>query len=976
MSRFDVGTTIGGYRVDRVEWLEHLKGTYYELTHQPTGARHIHIEAPDDGKAFVVLFPTVPKDSTGVAHILEHVVLAGSERFDVRDPFFSMTRRSLSDFMNAMTGADATMYPFSTRNEKDFYNLLDVYLDATFFPRIEEKSFKQEGHRLEFEQTDDPSSGLRIKGVVFNEMKGAMASSAAVVYRSIGKALMPGSTYANNSGGDPEAIPDLTWENLKAFHARHYHPSNAWFYTYGDMPLEQVLERIEQLALSKFDRTEVDVAIPDQPRFDAPREYRDVYPLSRDEDPSKKAEVLVTWLTAKVSNSFEILALNILGEVLLKNAASPLRKALIESGLGEALASGSGFHDSFKEAVFAAGLKGADAADAQRIEELMLSTLRDLAEKGVDREMVDAAVHQGELSTREVSNAGFPYALRVFFYLSSAYVYGGDPYRALQLEQDFARLHDELKAGPFFENLIRKYLLDNPHRARMVVTPDQDMEDRQVAAERERVAAIEAKLTEDDKRAILDETMALKAEQEARQDISVLPTLELGDVPMRDEDVELSIERIHGAEVAFAPQPTNGLTYITILADFSGLDDRLKDRLPLFARALSRVGAGGHDYLSQALRIDRYTGGISAGVQLRHAANGEVLQQFSVGGKALARNHEPFVEVLRDVLTQLSFEPKRLKDIIAEYKAQSEAFVVQAGHMYAQLLAGSKLDAAGLLQERLSGLSQLALLKELAQLGPDDLAEVIADMTSIASQLFQAGGLHICVTTDDRHVDEVRALLQQALSTLPSGAPATATLAEFTPSGRFEAKTTSVPVTYNAKVVRTVGFTHPDAAPLMVLGNFLKATYLHREIREKGGAYGSMSNANREAGSFTFGSYRDPHVVRTFQTFDSAVDEVLGTQPDPDEFKEAILQSCSQVDPLSSPDIKGRRRYFDDLAGYTSEVRAEFKRRLLEVTEDDLKRVAQTYLKQGTSALGSVGNADKIKEANEVLGGVFEISSI
>jgi Zn-dependent M16 (insulinase) family peptidase len=288
--------TIGGYTIRRREPLDRIEGAYLELEHDRTGARHLHIEANDDNNAFAVFFPTVPKDSTGVAHILEHVVLAGSQRFPVRDPFFSMTRRSLATFMNAFTSADWTMYLFSSRNAKDFMNLMDVYLDATFFPRLSEDSFQQEGIRFEFEQPGDPASGLRYKGVVFNEMKGALATPQAAMQKAVGRSLFKGLTYEHVSGGDPEDIPNLTWEQLRAFHATHYHPSNAYFYTYGDQQLERTLEVIERNALSRFQRIEVNSQIPDVKRMNKPTSATEPYPITAGEDTTRKSQALVAWV--------------------------------------------------------------------------------------------------------------------------------------------------------------------------------------------------------------------------------------------------------------------------------------------------------------------------------------------------------------------------------------------------------------------------------------------------------------------------------------------------------------------------------------------------------------------------------------------------------------------------------------------------------------------------------------------------------
>src|SRR4029077_18540454 len=420
--------TIGGYTIRRREPLDRLGGMYLELQDDRPGARHIHIECKDDNNAFAVFFPTVPKDSTGVAHILEHVVLAGSQRYPVRDPFFSMTRRSLATFMNAMTSADWTMYPFSSRNTKDFMNLLDVYLDATFFPRLSEDSFKQEGIRFEFEDPADPTSGLRYKGVVFNEMKGALASPQSAVSTVTGRALFPGLTYAQISGGDPEHIPDLTCEQLRKFHAVHYHPSNAYFYTYGDQPLETTLDAIERNALSRFERIEVDTSIPDVKRFTKPVRAVEPFPATAGEDNSRKAQALVAWVTVPTGDSFRLLAMKVLSDVLLGNAGSPLRKALIDSKLGTAMADGSGLQDDYRETVFGAGLKDIAPADAEKVERVVMDTLQQLVDHGLDKAQVDAAIHRLEFEKRERSNAGFPYALKVLFNFVGTYYYGGAPY--------------------------------------------------------------------------------------------------------------------------------------------------------------------------------------------------------------------------------------------------------------------------------------------------------------------------------------------------------------------------------------------------------------------------------------------------------------------------------------------------------------------------------------------------------------------
>src|SRR3989441_7100767 len=589
--------TIGSYVITRREPLERLEGAYLELEHQATGARHVHIECPDDNNGFAVFFPTPPGDSTGVAHSLAHGVLAGSQRFPVRDPFFSMTRRSLSTFMNALTGSDWTMYLYSTRNAKDFMNLLQVYLDATFFPRLSEDSFKQEGIRFEFDDAADPTSGLRYKGVVFNEMKGALATPGAAMNELIGKALFPGSPYAYVSGGEPQEIPNLTWDHLKQFHARHYHPSNAHFYTYGNQSLEATLEAIEENALQRFQRIELDASIPDVKRFIKPTTATEPYPAAEGEDNSRKAEALTAWVTVPSADSFKGLAMKVLSEVLLSNAGSPLRKALIDSGLGSALADGSGFHDDYKEAVFGAGLKGVAAEDAGKVQQVVLETLERVADQGVDASHVDAAIHHLEFEKRERSNAGLPYALRILFASMPAYQYGGDPLSSMDFDADLEHLEKARKEGRFFENLIRAELLDNQHRALLTVVPDTELEERRRQAELDRLAAVESKLSGQDKKKIVEDALRLKADQEAKQDLEALPTLELTDIPMKFEGVPSRDVSVRRATVEFYPQPTNGITYLDLRTHFSALSTEQMDLLPLFSRPLTHSGAAGQDYV-------------------------------------------------------------------------------------------------------------------------------------------------------------------------------------------------------------------------------------------------------------------------------------------------------------------------------------------------------------------------------------------
>ncbi|HXJ48211.1 MAG TPA: insulinase family protein [Candidatus Acidoferrum sp.] len=958
--------TLGGYTVRRREPLERLDGTYIELEHDRTGARHIHIECKDDNNAFAVFFPTVPRDSTGVAHILEHVVLAGSQRYPVRDPFFSMTRRSLATFMNAFTSADWTMYPFSSRNAKDFMNLLDVYLDATFFPRLSEDSFKQEGIRYEFEDPADPNSGLRYKGVVFNEMKGALATPQAAVQRAIGTSLFPGLTYSYISGGDPEDIPNLTWEQLRRFHSTHYHPSNAFFYTYGNLPLEQTLEVVERNVLSRFQRIDIDTRIPDVTRFNSPIKAVEPYPITVGEELKRKSQALVAWVTVPTGDSFQQLAMKVLAEVLISNAGSPLRKALIDSGLGTAMADGSGFQDDYRESVFGAGLKDVASEDAEKVQKVILDTLERLADEGVDQAHVDAVIHRLEFEKRERSNAGFPYALKVLFTCLAPYYYGGEPYDALNFDADLEHLQKARAEGRFFENLIRSVLLDNPHRVLLTIEPDPELEERQRRKELDRLAAIEASLSEEEKRRIVDEALRLKADQEAKQDLSALPTLELNDIPMNFEDVPSRDARAAAAAIEFFPQPTNGITYLDIRCDFAALSPEEKELLPLFSRVLTQSGAAGQDYVEIAERIAAVTGGVGAAAQIQSlAAQEDYLQSFVLSGRALDRNARPFVELLTDLMARLEIEPKRLKEVIAEMATRLESSIAGLGFQFAILRAHSKLTSEGAINDRLQGIGMLHVMRRLAKIEDKDLGDLIKRLDAIRTRLFQTRSVRFVVTCEDGMVDTLQPLLAGLVAALPEGAPNGAAEKPKPLEDAPEARTAPVPVAFNVRIFKTVRYTHPDAPALLVLANYVRDTFLHRELREKGGAYGGYAQAGIGSGTFYFGSYRDPNIVRTYDVYSQAVTWVTDSEIDPEALKEAILGACGDVDPLESPDSKGRREATNRLTGFTREARERFKQRLLEVTADDLRRVARAHLTVAHPAQATVAGPDLVEAARK-----------
>lgn len=960
-----VGQRLGRYTVEHVEPLPEIAATLVLLRHD-LGSRHAHVARDDDNLTFSVLFPTVPSDSTGVAHILEHIVLAGSRRYPVKDPFFSMQPRSLNTFSNAFTASDWTMYPFSTRNEQDFFNMLGVYLDAAFFPLMRKETFLREAWRLEYATIDDPRSELKLQGVVYNEMKGAMATAGSQMYKAMGRALYPELTYANNSGGEPRNIPELTWEGLRAFHARHYHPSNAFFYTYGNLPIERFLEPIETQVMSQFDAPiDLDVAIPDQPRFDAPRELRVPYPST---DVEKGAQTLVAWMVAPSFDSYDVLRWSVLSDVLLGNPAAPLRRALIESGVGSATADGTGYNDSFRQGSFAAGLKGLAAGREAEVERLVLDSLARIAEEGVGAELVDSAIHQIELSRREVSNSGWPYSLKLFFRFANTWLYGGDPVRSLKLEEDLARLERERAAGGLFERMIREELLENPHRVRIDLVPDPELQERQAQEEAALVARVSEGFTDEDRARVVEQSVELARLQEVEDDLSVLPTLALGDVPRDVPRAAYDVER-GLVTVGRAEQPTSGLVYLDVQVGTSHLSAEQLDLLPLYAYALTRSGAGGLDYVGLARRIEAVTGGVSASTSVSTGPDdlADVRTRFTLSGKALSRHAGELVEILRDLLTTPTFDVERLTQLVRQQRSGMESSVVGSGNVYARGLASAQLSAAAALSERQGGLTQLARLKAITDGGR--VEELLSHFEGL-TRVLREGRVRVLLTATREDLGLDLSPVTGGFHESRTGTPPTH-VAPRAP----QARTTDVPVSYHAKSFRTVPYTHPDAPALLALSHLLRSEYMLRELREKGGAYGGAATYDPQGGLFGMSSYRDPRMERTYEVFLGARDFVFGGHLGERELTEAVLSASTQLDPLTSPDTVARLRFFGDMAGYTEEVQRTFKARLLDVTLEDLRRVYDAYLTEDNAAYGMVTGRDPNPELRE-LGLTFEVARI
>jgi Zn-dependent M16 (insulinase) family peptidase len=975
---------ICGYLIKKIVELQEIRSILYDIEHPATGARHIHISNNDKENSFGVALKTVPTDSTGVAHILEHTVLCGSKKFPVRDPFFSMLKRSLSTFMNAFTASDWTMYPFSTQNRKDFYNLMDVYLDSVFYPNINELSFKQEGHRLEIENNNInapesshlESSHLVYKGVVYNEMKGAMSSPDEVMAHSLLNVLYPDTTYSNNSGGDPAVIPSLSYAQLKAFHKRHYHPSNAFFYTYGHLPLKDHLSFIQYKILKDFTKINPETDVLSQPRWDKPKKATYPYPIGKNEDPLKKCQICVAWVTADIKDSFEVLVLTLLEQILLGNSASPLRKALIDSNLGTDLSDGTGYGSNNKDTLFICGLKDVEQSVSGKIESIIFNVLNELVTKGIDNKLIESAIHQVEFHRKEITNIPYPYGLRLLLTFSGTWLHGGKPERVLRFDTDLRRLRDELSKGYLFENRIKKYFINNSHRVLLTLIPDQMMEEKEKDRITKELEGIRANLKQSDIEKIYKDTEALKKLQEEKEDFSCLPTLEIEDIPPSIQTVQESKTYCRGISSCYN-QPTYGIFYFSSAAGTGSLQDQMLHLVPFFCYAFPKTGTKSRSYTDLARLIDAYTGGISLSshAHTNFEGTGSCIPFITFNAKCLVRNQSKMFEIIEELLYEFDFSDlERLKSLLLEYRAKMESMIVHNGHKLAISLASRNFSTTCALSETWHGIHQLQTIKHITDNLIDNKLESVSDnLSSIGKNLLNSNNFKIALIGEDTVLSSASSYASSIQKKLNETSSAKSLNGFIPPEISLndgiirEGWSTYSAVSFVSLAFKTVRMEHEDAPALSVISKMLRSLYLHREIREKGGAYGGFSIYNSENGIFSFCSYRDPHIVSTLKVYDNAMAFIKSGDYGEEDIKEAILQICSEIDKPDPPGPAARKAFYRKLISLSDDVRKSFKTKLLSLKRHQIIKVAEKYFNQEEKmqSVAVISSEEKLKEANQ-----------
>jgi hypothetical protein len=956
--------------------------------HVPTGAELLSLSCADENKVFGVNFRTPPADSTGVPHILEHSVLCGSRKYPVKEPFVELLKSSLQTFLNAFTYPDKTCYPVASANLADFHNLVDVYLDAVFYPRIPEEIFGQEGWHFHPED-----GGMVFKGVVYNEMKGAYSSPESLLSDQSQRLLFPDVAYGVDSGGDPANIPDLTYRQFKDFHRRYYHPSNARFFFYGDddpesrlLILEEYLKDFEALPAASL----VDSAVGLQAHFAAPRRVEAPYACGKPEEGRPpKAYFTVNWLLPEVRDMEEVLALSVLEHALIGLPGSKLRRALIGSGLGEDLA-GGGLETELRQMYFSIGLKGVDPRKLSKAEALVLTALTDIHSQGIDSDAAEAAINTIEFRLRENNTGSFPRGIALMLRALTTWLHGGDPLEPLRFQAPLDALKAKLASdGKVLDDLLKRHFLDNAHRVHVALLPDPGMAERLVAEERQRLEAAQSALSEEGRsqaQKLAERIQAFQDTPDSPEALAAIPKLHLKDIPEHNKIIP-GVWR--DPAVFFHDLPTNGVIYLELGFDLAGVDPELLPLIPLFGRALLEMGTDREDFAAFLNRAARKTGGVGRDVSLssvKDAGPDRATTRLVVSGKATPDRAADLLGILSDALTRANFDDEaRFREMLFEAKARAERTLAPSGHAYAVRRLKARFSRAGMAEERLSGLTGIESLRAWSTGFNAAWPKLRQGLHELRRQVVRQGNLNANVTLDGANFAAFEPRLREMIASLPNGGCQTAP--QGTPRGATcpapwpalelperEGLTAPVQVNFVAqgRDLRKQGLLGDGShGSMLVACRYLRNAYLWERVRVRGGAYGAFCSYDRWSGVLTMASYRDPNIVKTLDAFAEAGDFLAGLDIPADELERAIIGTIGDLDATLLPDAQGRVAMARHWAGDTDEARQEVRRQVLHTTLEDLHAAGQVMLRAMKGApVVVLGAEDTLAEAAKELSGM------
>ena len=960
------------YRFLREKNVKELNSTAYFLEHIKSGARLFLLSNDDENKVFSIGFRTPPSDSTGVPHILEHSVLCGSKKFPVKDPFVELVKGSMNTFLNAMTYPDKTVYPVASTNDKDFQNLMDVYLDAVLNPNIykEPKIFMQEGWHYELESADDE---LTINGVVYNEMKGAFSSPDDVLYREIMNSLYPHTSYAVESGGDPDVIPELTYEDFLAFHQKYYHPSNSYIYLYGDMDMEERLAYLDREYLSGYEALSVDSAPAAEPPFQEMALVEKEYPIMESEPEEGNTYLsynvsLGENLDRKVSVGFQALADAVVGA-----PGAPVRKALLDAGIGTDISS---FYEAdVKQPYFSIVAKNAEGDQREAFVKLIEQTLQSLFEDGVEKKALRAALNHDEFRYREADYGSYPKGLMYGLQMFETWLYDdGRPFDYLELDGTYKALKGEVSTA-YYENMLRDLLMENTHKSVVVVRPVRGLTGKRDKALAARLAAKKASMTQEEIAGIVAETKALadyQEEPDREEDLEKIPLLAREDIGKKARPYCNEELRVNDTTLLYHEIYTNGIGYLRFLFDLRQVPEELFPYVGLLQVMLGLVDTEKRSYSELYHEIHLQTGGIAPAVNVYTNADdlSDYKLTFDLKVKTLYENLPKAFELAAEILTESVYtDAKRLFELVAENRSDKQAQMMSAGHSLAAGQALSYLSKQAHLMDQVNGLSFYRLLEGLEKDFEGKKEELSANMERLVHCIFRPENLMVDYTAQREGLAGIEPLIE-ALKSKLHREPVEGKPYVPQPVKKNEGLMSSAQIQYVCRAgnYANKGFSYTGA--LRVLKVLMSYEYLWMQVRVRGGAYGCMCQFGKTGESY-FVSYRDPNLEKTIETYEKAADFVEAFEADERTMTQYIIGAVSAMDMPLTPAARGNYSLAGYMTGFTFERAQQERDELLSTDAGTIRKLAahiRAFMED--DCLCVVGNEEKIKEQKDIFGSV------
>jgi Zn-dependent M16 (insulinase) family peptidase len=957
-----IGAVLHGFKLEQKQFVKELDGECYLFRHLKSGARLLKVVSKDDNKVFSVAFKTPPPNDTGIPHIMEHSVLNGSENFPVKSPFDILAQGSLKTFLNAMTSSDYTIYPVASRNDKDFFNLMHVYLDAAFKPLIykDKKILQQEGWHYELES---PESPLAYKGVVYNEMKGAYSAPERQLGALMDKALFPDNQYGNSSGGDPIAIPQLTHEQFKAFHQKYYHPANSYIYLYGNGDMEKELALIDEKYLAGIDQIKVDSTIPLQKPLAQPVLVRGYYGIPEGAGTEEKTYIARSSVYGLNTDQEYNIALDILAEALVNYQAAPLRLALQKAGIGQDV---SATVDAVQQPVFGITVTNAEAKDLPRFEQVYQDTLKEVVAKGFDRTMLEGIINQQEFRLRE-GRGSFTGVMGAMM-AASGWMFGDSPFITLSFNKELVAIRSKLDQK-YFEHLIEKVLLNNTHVGTVVMEPKPGLEKELTTQLEGKLAAIKAKMSPEEIAGIVKQTKELIAFQQRKDDpetLKTIPLLEIADIEKKQEDLPLKTERLSGTPLLYSATFTKGIIYLDLYFDAAAVDQDLIPFVQLYGELVGLMSTDAFTYGDLENQVNLHTGGIvtSLDVLAVNRNDEQTKLYFLMRGKAMPEKVGRLTDLMEQQLLHSKWDDEaRLKEMLLRTKAQFEQRLAYNGLGIAMSRLGSYMSNRGSYMDLTSGFGFYQFLNDICR--EPDMKKIAAKLKAVQSKLINQKGLQIGITCQDEQLPAVKEALPALLAAIPSQVfkPVSYRFAKEALNEGFQ-DASKVQYVAKGNDYKKLGFQY--SGKMNVLSQLLSTVYLQNTIRVQGGAYGGFAVMD-DSGLLAFASYRDPNLKKTVENYLGASRFLSGLTLEERDLRRLIIGTISNWDRPLNPNQKGYVAVHRYLKGDTLAMLQKERDEILGTTVEDLKGFAKMVEDvMAQNVLCVVGNEKKIADEKEL----------